>query len=70
MKEMDYRRFKELREENGLSQSQLARKIKSHPDVIAAADNGIIISVDLVRKYALFFDVTADYLLELTDVRK
>lgn len=64
-----YKRFKELREEKKLTQSQLSRKIKVHVDIINAAENGMQISLEVLKKYAIFFGVTCDYILELTDER-
>lgn len=62
-----YKRFKELREENGLSKTELSRKIKVHVDVIESVENGYAASLEVLRKYAIFFNVTSDYILELSD---
>lgn len=60
-------RFKELREESGLTQKDLSRKIKTHIDIINSIENGFNAPIEVLKKYAIYFEVTADYILELTD---
>lgn len=60
-------RFKELREEAGISKAELSKAIKVHIDVITSIENGYNAPIEALKKYAIYFDVTADYILELTD---
>ena len=63
-------RFKELREEKGISKSELSKAIKVHIDVINSIENGFNAPIEALKKYAIYFGVTADYILELTDDKK
>lgn len=63
-------RFKELREEKGISKSELSKTIKVHIDVINSIENGYNAPIEVLKKYAVYFDVTSDYILELTDKKK
>lgn len=60
-------RFKELREEKGISKIELSKAIKVHIDVISSIENGYNAPIEALKKYAIYFDVTSDYILELTD---
>ena len=60
-------RFKELREEKGISKIELSKAIKVHIDVINSIENGYNAPIQALKKYAIYFDVTSDYILELTD---
>lgn len=63
-------RFKELRIDRGITKEQLAKDIDVHIDVINSIENGFNAPIHVLRKYAVYFDVTSDYLLELVDDRK
>ena len=63
-------RFKELREEKGISKSELSKVIKVHIDVITSIENGFNAPIEVLKKYAIYFGVTADYILELTDDKR
>jgi transcriptional regulator with XRE-family HTH domain len=63
-------RFKELREEKGISKKDLSKAIKVHIDVINSIENGYNAPIEVLKKYAIYFDVTSDYILELTDKKK
>ena len=63
-------RFKELREEKDISKSELSKTIKVHIDVINSIENGYNAPIEVLKKYAIYFDVTSDYILELTDKKK
>jgi transcriptional regulator with XRE-family HTH domain len=63
-------RFKELREEKGISKKDLSKAIKVHIDVINSIENGYNAPIEVLKKYAIYFNVTSDYILELTDKKK
>ena len=59
-------RLKELRIEKGLTQSELAVKINSTQKQISKWEIGFLEpNIDAIKRLALFFDVTSDYLLGL-----
>ena len=59
-------RLKELRVEKGLSQRALAEKTGFSQPAIARWEAGLQVpNIDVVVAFALFFEVTADYLLGL-----
>ena len=59
-------RIKTLRTARNLSQVELARKLNvSKQSVSNWENNNILPSVDIVKKLALFFSCSADYLLEM-----
>ena len=61
-------RIRLLREKHNLSQVQLAEKINvSKQSVSNWENNNIVPSIDILKKLALFFNVSTDYLLELND---
>lgn len=62
-----FARFKELREEKCISKKDLSKAIKVHIDVINSIENGYNAPIEVLKKYAVYFDVTSDYILELTD---
>lgn len=61
-------RLKELREEKELSIHQLAKEINVSPTAISRWENNLRIP-NIVNLFVLsnFFDVSADYLIGLTD---
>lgn len=63
-------RFKELREEKGITTKELSKAIKTHIDVINSIENGYNAPIEVLKKYAIYFNVTADYILELTDDKR
>ena len=61
-------RLKELRTEKGLSQKALANKLGCNQSMISFWENGVNEPTEsAIRKAALFFEVSADYLIGLTD---
>lgn len=61
-------RLKELRTEKGLSQKALASKLGCNQSMISFWENGVNEPTEsAIRKAALFFEVSADYLIGLTD---
>jgi transcriptional regulator with XRE-family HTH domain len=61
-------RLKELRTEKGLSQKTLAEQLGCNQSMVSFWENGVNEPTEnVIRKAALFFEVSADYLLGLTD---
>lgn len=61
-------RLKELREENGLSLKQLAKEIGVTDIAISRWENGHRTpNIDALYSLAIYFKVSADYLLGLED---
>lgn len=61
-------RLRTLRIESGLTQKQLAQKINSTDKNIWAYEKGIATpSIETLKSYAEYFDVSVDYLLGRTD---
>lgn len=61
-------RLRELREEKGLSQAEVAQAIGGTQSNLAKWEKGTVQpSADFVRKLAEFFNVSTDYLLGRTD---
>ena len=63
-------RLKQIREEKGLSQNELAKKINMTQQRISSYENGIREpDIETLKILADFFDVSIDYLLGKTDKR-
>ena len=61
-------RLKELRKEKGLSQKALAEQLGYNQSMICFWEKSVKEPTEsAIRKAALFFEVSADYLLGLTD---
>ena len=61
-------RLKELRMEKGLSQKALAEQLGCNQSMVSFWENGVNEPTESsIKKAALFFEVSADYLLGLTD---
>lgn len=61
-------RLRELREEHGLTQDQLAHELGLHVNTISQYERGLREpDFAMVRKICAFFKVTSDYLLEISD---
>ena len=59
-------RIKELRKEKGLTQVELASYIGSTQKQISKWEVGFLEpNIDSIKKLAIFFDVTSDYLIGL-----
>lgn len=62
------KRLKELRLEMGLTQSELAKKLKVTQATVAKWENGDLEpSLDMLRDMKVYFGVTVDDLLGLED---
>lgn len=62
-----FERFKEIREKRNITKEQLAQDIDIHINIINSIENGFNAPIHVLKKYAEYFGVTSDYLLELTD---
>ncbi|MFA5037736.1 MAG: helix-turn-helix transcriptional regulator [Candidatus Izemoplasmatales bacterium] len=62
---MGKNRLKEIREEKGLSQRELARMTKIGNDQISRYESGQKMNEDVIREICIALDVKADYLLGL-----
>jgi len=61
-------RIKELREEKGLTKTQLAQTLKLSDNIVGRWESGERMpSIDTLSLLADFFGVTTDYLLGRTD---
>ena len=64
-------RFKQLREEYGFSQQYVADHLNLSQQAWANYESGKREpSIKILKEIALFFDVSLDYLLGLTDIKK
>lgn len=64
-------RLKDLRKERGLSQRKLAKRTYSTQCGVSKWERGECApNFDIIIQLALFFNVSADYLLGLTDERR
>ncbi len=62
-------RIKELREQEGLKQAELAALLNVRQNTYSQYETGKReISIDILISLAKIFNVSADYILELTDV--
>lgn len=64
-------RIKSLREKRGLIQERLATELGITQQMLSKYEkNTDIIKVDILKKLAKYFNVTTDYLLGLSDVKR
>ena len=64
-------RVKELRKEKGLTQQKLAKEVGISRSAIAMYETGECDpSSEMLKTLSIFFDVSTDYVLCLTDIRK
>ena len=65
---MIYRRIRNLREDNDLTQQNVADELNVNRRTYAAYENGVnSMTPETLIKIAEFYNVSVDYLLELTD---
>jgi len=65
------RRLKELREEKNLSQIELSKNLNISNSALSLYESDRRTpDFETLKRIALFFDVSTDYLLGLTDIRK
>ena len=66
---MLYRRIRDLREDHDLTQTELGRILSCSQRVYSNYERGELdIPTEILRKLARYYGVTADYLLDLSDV--
>lgn len=64
-------RLRELRLEREISQKQLAKMLQIQNSAVSKYENGrVALSDETICKLTKIFDVSADYLLGLSDIRK
>lgn len=62
------KRIREIRKKNGLNQAEFAKKIDSTQDMVSRYEKGDIdLSTAMIIKICKTFNVSADYLLGLSD---
>lgn len=65
------RRLKKLREENNLTQEELGKKVNLVKSNISMYEKGIRIpNADILEQFSKLFNVSIDYLLGKTEVKK
>ena len=63
-------RIRDLREDSDITQKQIAEYLSIKQNTYSQYENGIRqIPIDLLIKLSLFYNVSVDYILELTDVK-
>lgn len=63
-----YKRIRELREDNDLSQGKLAEILKVSQSTYSRYESGYLdIPSEILKKIAQLYKVSTDYILELTD---
>lgn len=64
-------RIKQLREKRGLIQEILAAKLGITQQMLSKYERDVtFIKVDILKKIAVYFNVTTDYLLGLSEVKR
>lgn len=64
-------RIKQLREKRGLIQEILAAELGITQKLLSKYERDItLIKVDILKKIAIYFNVTTDYLLGISDVKR
>lgn len=64
-------RIKQLREKRGLIQEILAAEFGITQQLLSKYERDItLIKVDILKKIAIYFNVTTDYLLGISDVKR
>lgn len=64
-------RIKQLREKRGLIQERLASELGITQQMLSKYERDVtIIKVDVLKKIAEYFNVTTDYLLGVSDVKR
>lgn len=64
-------RIKQLREKRGLIQEILAAELGINQQMLSKYERDVtLIKVDILKKIATYFNVTTDYLLGVSDVKR
>lgn len=68
---MEYRRIRDLREDSDLLQKDVAKILEMTQQQYSRYETGIqTITTELLIKLANFYNVSTDYILELTNEKK
>lgn len=68
---MNIDRLKEIRQDRDLQQVDIAKVLKTSQVQYSRYERGIrVMPIDKIAMLAKFYDVSIDYLLGLTDIRK
>ncbi len=71
MIKLNIERLKEIRQDRDLQQIDIARVLKTSQVQYSRYERGIrIMPIDKIAALAKYYDVSVDYLLGLTDIRK
>lgn len=63
-----YKRIKELREDNDKLQKEISKELQITQQQYSLYEKGIrLLPIDMLKKLAKFYNVSTDYILELTD---
>lgn len=63
-----YKRIKELREDNDKLQKEISKELKITQQQYSLYEKGIRqLPIDMLKKIAIIYNVSTDYILELTD---
>ena len=64
-------RLKELRKENGYTQEALSEILGTKQTIYSRYERGFTpLNIELVKKLCVIYNISADYILELTDEKK
>lgn len=64
-------RLKELRIENGYTQEQLSEALNTKQTIYSRYERGFTpLNVELLKKLCILYNISADYILELTDEKR
>lgn len=65
-----YNRIKELREDHDKSQKEISAVLNISQGNYSFIENGVAnLKADDLKKLAVFYNVSSDYILELTDIK-
>lgn len=68
---MQYRRIRELREDSDKTQEYIAKILDEHLTTYRRWETGETEApAHIIKKLALYYNITADYILEITDEPK
>ncbi|MBR3754051.1 MAG: helix-turn-helix transcriptional regulator [Clostridia bacterium] len=64
-------RLKEMRVENGYTQKQLSELLNTKQTIYSRYERGSTpLNIDLLKKLCVIYNISADYILELTDEKR
>ncbi|MBO5047974.1 MAG: helix-turn-helix transcriptional regulator [Clostridia bacterium] len=64
-------RLRDLRQDKDMTQAEVAEKFFMQPTQYRRYENGDSdLPLELAKKFALYYDVSIDYLAKLKDIRK